>query len=228
MALGRYLPAELAPVLAAGRIDALKTGQRSAVALLFVDIRNSTAMEETLGPNALSAFIGAFRHRVMQAANTHGGVIDKFVGDGAFLVFGIVELKPDDAARAIRCGKAILTSIAQWTEERMTAGEAPVAVGVGIHFGEAFVGAIGDDARLEFTVLGDAVNVAHRLEQATKDHRVPMLVSHEALVAAKEDLTRWRALGSERLRGRAQTIAIYTPVDSSVRAKTELAAASPA
>lgn len=228
VALGRYLPAELAPVLAAGRIDALKTGQRNAVALLFVDIRNSTAMEETLSPTALSTFIGAFRQRVMAAAMAHGGVIDKFVGDGAFLVFGIVDPKPDDTARAIRCGKDILASVAQWSAERAASGDGPVAVGVGIHFGEAFVGAIGDNARLEFTVLGDAVNVAHRLEQATKDHRVPMLVSHEALTAANAELTQWRALGSERLRGRAQTIGIYTPAASisSGRPAGELAAAA--
>jgi adenylate cyclase len=221
VALGRYLPAELAPVLAAGRIDALKIGQRNPVALLFVDIRNSTAMEESLSPTALSTFIGAFRQRVMQAAMMHGGVIDKFVGDGAFLVFGIVDPKRDDAARAVRCGQDILASVAQWSAERVMAGEPPVSVGVGIHFGEAFVGAIGDNARLEFTVLGDAVNVANRLEQATKDHRVPMLVSHEALAAGGADLTQWRALGSERLRGRAQPIGIYTPAVSGVGGRSD-------
>jgi adenylate cyclase len=83
------------------------------------------------------------------------------------------------------------------------------------------VGAIGDNARLEFTVLGDAVNVANRLEQATKDHRVPMLVSHEALAAGGADLTQWRALGSERLRGRAQPIGIYTPAVSGVGGRSD-------
>jgi adenylate cyclase len=182
-------------------------------------------MEESLSPTALSTFIGAFRQRVMQAAMTHGGVIDKFVGDGAFLVFGIVDPKPDDAARAVRCGQDILASVALWSAERAAAGETPVSIGVGIHFGEAFVGAIGDNARLEFTVLGDAVNVANRLEQATKDHRVPMLVSHEALTAGGADLTQWRALGSEHLRGRAQPIGIYTPAASSAggRSAGELA-----
>lgn len=214
--LGRYLPAELAPVLATRRIDELKTGQRSTVGLLFVDIRNSTAMEEALEAGALARFIGAFRRRVSEAATVHDGIIDKFVGDGAFLVFGVIEQKRDDATRALACARDLLARIALWNEDRKTVGEAPVAVGIGVHYGEAFVGAIGDDARLEFTVLGDAVNVAARLEQATKDHRVGLLVSREALVAAGEEIAGWRALGAERLRGRSQPVAVYTPAGAAV------------
>lgn len=211
--LGRYLPAELAPVLASRRIDELKTGQRGNVALLFVDIRNSTAMEETLDTTALAAFIGQFRRHVTGAATVHRGIIDKFVGDGAFVVFGVLEVKPDDAARAIGCARDILARIAQWNEERSAARQPTVAVGLGVHFGEAFVGAIGDEARLEFTVLGDAVNVAHRLEQATKDHATPLLVSQQALAAAGEEAGDWRALGSEHLRGRSQPVVVYAPKD---------------
>lgn len=218
--LGRYLPAELAPVLAAGRIDELKAGRRARVTLLFVDMRDSTAMEETLDPGKLAAVMGEFRNRISRAAAAHGGVIDKFIGDGAFLVFGVPEAAPDDAARAIRCGRAILASLDRWNDVRRRGGEEPIRVGIGIHTGEVFLGAVGDDARLEFTVLGDAVNVAARLEQETKRHRVPLLVSREALAAAGEDLSAWGCLGAQPLRGRPNPVEIYAPGSLSAAASS--------
>lgn len=211
--LGRYLPAELAPVLAEGRISELKAGRRSMVTLMFVDIRGSTAMEESLSPSAVVELIGTFREHVMTASADHGGVIDKFIGDGAFLVFGVPEAGEDDAARALACGRAILDRIDKWNSERARHGFEPIQIGIGVHSGEAFVGAIGNDMRLDFTVLGDAVNVACRLEQATKLHRVSFLVSGEALAAARADRAAWHHIGEQSLRGRLAVVELFTPVD---------------
>jgi len=211
--LGRYLPAELAPVLAEGRIAELKAGRRAEVTLMFVDIRGSTAMEESLSPSAVVDLIGTFREHVMAASAAHRGVIDKFIGDGALLVFGVPETADGDAARALACGKDILARIDDWNVERARHGLDPIHVGIGIHSGDAFVGAIGNDMRLDFTVLGDAVNVACRLEQATKLHRVPMLVSGDTLDAAGADRAQWRPIGVQALRGRAGAIELFTPID---------------
>ncbi|CAH1657506.1 adenylate/guanylate cyclase domain-containing protein [Chelatococcus asaccharovorans] len=211
--LGRYLPAEVAPVLAEGRISELKAGRRSMVTLMFVDIRGSTAMEESLSPSAVVELIGTFREHVMAAAAEHGGVIDKFIGDGAFLVFGMPEPGEDDAARALACGRAILERMDQWNLERGRHGFEPILIGIGVHSGEAFIGAIGNDMRLDFTVLGDAVNVACRLEQATKLHRVAFLVSGETLDAAHADRRAWRHIGEQCLRGRAGSVELFTPAD---------------
>lgn len=207
--LGRYLPAELAPILATSRIDEMKAGRRSRVALMFVDIRDSTAIEERLEPAALSALINAFRARVTRVALAHNGIIDKFIGDGAFLVFGVLESRPDDAANAVACARALLAEIDDMSGERIANNEAPLRIGIGVHYGEAFIGALGNEERLEFTVLGDTVNVAARLEQATKDYGSPLLVSEEALTAAGEDLGGWCYLGDERLRGRSQPVGLY-------------------
>ncbi|CAH1657916.1 MAG: adenylate/guanylate cyclase domain-containing protein [Chelatococcus sp.] len=223
--LGRYLPAELAPVLAEGRISELKAGRRSVVTLMFVDIRGSTAMEESLSPSAVVELIGTFREHVMAAAAEHGGVIDKFIGDGAFLVFGMPEPGEDDAARALACGRAILDRMDKWNLERGRNGFDPIRIGIGVHSGEAFIGAIGNDMRLDFTVLGDAVNVACRLEQATKLHQVAFLVSEEALDAAHADRSGWRHIGEQSLRGRAEPIELFTPADL---ASWETAEAEPA
>jgi adenylate cyclase len=89
--LVRFLPTEFAPMLASGDITVLKSGQRARVALLFIDIRNSVTMEEALDPARLASVMSAFRTRVRLAAEEHQGVVDKFIGDGAFLVFGVPE-----------------------------------------------------------------------------------------------------------------------------------------
>jgi adenylate cyclase len=206
--LVRFLPTELAPMLASGDITVLKSGQRARVALLFIDIRNSVTMEEALDPARLASVMSAFRTRVRLAAEEHQGVVDKFIGDGAFLVFGVPEARADDARRAIACGKAILASLAQWNETRMAAGDEAIKVGIGVHAGEAFIGAVGDDTRLEFTVLGDTVNVANRLEQATKAHDVALIASADTLREAAEDFAQWRDLETAELWGRPEPLHI--------------------
>ena len=206
--LVRFLPTELAPLLASGNVTELKSGRRARVAVLFIDIRNSVAMEEALDPARLAAVMSAFRTRIRMAAERHQGIVDKFIGDGAFLVFGIPEAGADDARSAITCAKAILASLAAWNETRQAAGEDAIKVGIGVHEGDAFIGAVGDDTRLEFTVLGDTVNVANRLEQATKLHDIALIASADTLREAGEDLSQWRDLGATELRGRPEPLHI--------------------
>ncbi len=207
--LVRFLPTELAPLLASGNVSELKSGRRARVALLFIDIRNSVTMEEALDPARLASVMSAFRTRVRLAAEQHRGIVDKFIGDGAFLVFGVPEAGADDARRAIACAKTILTLIEEWNETRRLAEEDAIKVGIGVHEGDAFIGAVGDDTRLEFTVLGDTVNVANRLEQATKIHDIALIASADTLKEAGEDLGPWRDLGTTELRGRPRPVHIF-------------------
>jgi len=97
-------------------------------------------------------------------------------------VFGLPEPRPDDAARALACAKDLVEVIARWNVKKE--GHPAIRNGIGIHYGDLFCGIIGEDMRLEFTVLGDTVNVAARMEQATKAHGVPILVSEAACRAA--------------------------------------------
>jgi adenylate cyclase len=174
-------------------------------------MRGSTTLAENLDPRELSVFLTAFRRRVMRIARLRGGVVDKFLGDGALVVFGLPEPQPDDAARALAFAKDLVEVIARWNVKEE--GHPAIRIGVGIHYGDLFCGIIGEDMRLEFTVLGDTVNVAARLEQATKAHGVPILVSEAARLAAGPGAGEWREVSRVPLRGRAEAMAYFTPAE---------------
>ena len=211
-ALTKFLPAELTSLVTGAAADDLSRGRRQLAAILFVDIRESTSRAESLDPARLSKFIASFRRRVAKAARLHLGVIDKFIGDGALVVFGLPEPRPDDAGRALACARTLLQLVERWNDKRQF--DPPVSVGIGVHVGEVFFGVIGDESRKELTVLGDAVNVAARLEQATKTAGTPLLASAEAVEAAGEAAT-WIETRREALRGRAGIMRLMRPAASS-------------
>ncbi len=208
--LTRYLPAEIADQLADSGLAALREGRRQAVAVMFVDIRGFTRRAETMDPTATSRLLADFRRFVVAIATRHGGVVDKFIGDSAMLVFGLPSPRPDDARRALDCALDLLAGTPKgWARGlEMTGWSGALDIGIGLHAGDAFCGAVGDEARLEFSVLGDTVNVAARLEKETKTVGLRLVVSRNFLAAAGErvDGGEWRPLGSRSLRGRAQPI----------------------
>ena len=142
-------------------------------------------MSEALDPAAIAGFLASFRCRATRAIEAHGGIVDKFVGDNVMGVFGVPIATPADAANALAAGRALQAEIAAWNEKRRDAGRRQVSIGTGIHYGQVFVGVIEAGERLEFTVIGDAVNTAHRIEEMTKATNWPLLVSAELLDAAK-------------------------------------------
>ncbi|MET7242515.1 CHASE3 domain-containing protein [Methylobacterium sp. EM32] len=209
-ALSRFLPAELAPLLERGggmeRGGGLRLGERRHAAIAFVDMRGSTAIAERADPETVAILVTGFRRCVAQAARETGGVIDKFMGDGALVVFGVPEARDDAAAQALAFASRLEALVAEWNAG---SGEPPVRIGIGVHCGEVFVGVVGDDDRLEFTVLGDAVNVAARLEQATKTFGTTTLVSQAALDAGRVSGTEWHEVSRQPLRGRQEAFPIY-------------------
>jgi len=216
--LTRFLPQELAPILTDPAFSELRTGRRQTVALLFVDVRGSTAMAEHLDSARFATFMSAFRRRVMDAADRHRGVVDKFIGDGALIVFGLPYPSPDDAARALACARALDALIARWSTKRQF--NPPVTVGIGVHVGEVFCGVVGDARRLEFTVMGDPVHVAARLQEATKEHGVPILAS-DAIVRAAGEEGLWREVARAPLRGRREALGFCCEISPAAAAVPE-------
>jgi adenylate cyclase len=172
------------------------------------------ALSETLDPEAIAEFLGSFRCRATRSIEPRGGIVDKFVGDDVMGVFGVPIATPRDAANALAAGRALLAEIATWNEKRRCAGRRPVSIGIGIHYGQVFAGVIEGGKRLEFTVIGDAVNTAQRIEELTKTTGWPLLVSTELLEATKTPCPTgdFQPLPAQVVRGRKEALQLFTPV----------------
>ncbi|WP_296333218.1 adenylate/guanylate cyclase domain-containing protein [Reyranella sp.] len=211
--LSRYLPAELVDHLAREGLRAAR-GRRAKAAILFVDMRDFTASVQTMEPDALFGFLQEYRTVVSRIVEAEGGIIDKFIGDGVLAVFGAVRPSPEDAAAAIRCGLRLLAAIDGWNVERARHGEPSVRVGVGIHHGEVVMGAIGDEQRLEYSVVGHAVNVCSRIERLTKKYRCPLLISEETLAEAARSgmpFDQWHHFVDEDVQGISGELRLAAP-----------------
>lgn len=213
--LSQFFSPTLADRLAAAPATAT-SGDRRPVAILFVDMRGFSLLGRTLPPDALAELLTEFREVVTPVVYELGGSVDKFIGDGALIVFGSTERRPDDAARALQCGRRIIEAIFAWSEYRRQVGQPGVRVGIGGHYGEVFVGVLGRNGQLEFTVIGDAVNMAERIERVTRETGCDFLVSASLLDAAGESSRsdRWRAVDVDSLPGhggRVQMFAAHLP-----------------
>ena len=142
---------------------------------------------------------------------TEGGTVDKFIGDALMVVFGTPKQRRDDAVRALNCALEMIDTIEAWSSERSQRGEAPLSIGIGIHYGEVFAGNIGNDRLLEYTVIGDTVNIAERLEKLTRKFDTPIIVSEAFLSAARttNDSDVWERLPYQNLPGHSQPIDVY-------------------
>ncbi|MEX0286656.1 MAG: adenylate/guanylate cyclase domain-containing protein [Paracoccaceae bacterium] len=208
--LTRYLPAKLAPQLAAGHLDQLRRGQREDVAVLFADIRGFTQLSEQMTPQQVSDFVTAFRARVSTVVTAHDGVIDKFMGDAVMVLFIEPDAPGRAAANGLACATDLNTAFQEWSRARVAAGEGKVNVGIGLHFGTVFSGVVGDETRLEYSVFGDTVNVAARLQEMSKELPSSILASREVVSAAQAK--GWSQIAETPLRGRAGDMAIMAPV----------------
>jgi adenylate cyclase len=210
--LSRYLPPQLAGRVAQADEDRLLTGTSQDAAVLFVDIRSFTTLAESMAPEALSRFLAEYRQIVSAQVHAHYGVVDKFVGDSVMAVFGAPDTGGNDAANALGCAVDIVKAVANWNVERRRDVAAHILVGVGVHWGNVFCGAVGDATRLEFTVLGDTVNVASRLEQLSKEVGFPIVASRAVLNEAglqNAEESGWVAISNSQIRGRSGRLEIF-------------------
>ena len=184
--LTRYFSPGLVDRLAAS--DAPFGPDRAAtVGVLFADIVGFTRLSEASDPEAVIQLLRDFHGRMARAVFDHGGTVDKYIGDCIMATFGTPEAGPRDASNALACARAMLKSVETLNAERRGRGEPPLAIGIGLHYGPAVLGDIGDERRVEFAVIGDTVNVASRLEALTRQSGTPLLVSQEAVEAARRE-----------------------------------------
>ena len=159
-------------------------GERRRVAVLFTDLRGFTRYSEALSPERLVHELNAWLDVMIAEVRAEGGVVDKFVGDAIMVVWGIPRAADDDAARAIRTALSMRAALARHNLDRAAAGLPALRQGIGVHVGDAIAGNIGTADRMQYTVIGDTVNLASRLESATKGLGCDILVSDDAVRAA--------------------------------------------
>ena len=193
--------------------------QRRTLAILFADLRGFTGYAERVEAATLVGEMNDYFEEMIAAIDDNHGTVDKFAGDAIMAVFGASTSSGDDAAHAIRAAHAMQKRLMRHNHDRAKRNLSPLLQGIGVHFGQAVVGNIGTIKKLQHTVMGDVVNVASRLESATKAHRTCVFVSEDAVRAAEtsqggSSLPQITRFGEVSLAGREKPIAVYTLSDS--------------
>jgi adenylate cyclase len=183
-----------------------RRGERREVCVMFLDIRNFTANSRERPPEAVVEFLNAAFASMIEAVDRHSGFINKFLGDGFMAVFGAPLQDPDAARHAVAAARQILADI----DSRVAADKAwPLQVGIGLHIGPCVVGNVGSPRRKEFTVIGDTVNLASRLEQLTKQFGKRLIVSAAIMAAIGEDAGASTPLGEVAVKGYADPVPVW-------------------
>jgi adenylate cyclase len=190
--------------------------RRQPAAVLFADIRGFTTRCETMAPEDAMSFLREFHARMEAVIFEHGGTLDKILGDGLLAVFGVPNHGAADAGDALACAYAMMKAIVDWNVERRARGVFEVQIGVGLHYGHVMLGDVGSERLMTFTVVGDTVNVASRLQSLSKELGT-RLVASEALVTAVKEETRatgelldsLKFVGPTQLRGRENETVVY-------------------
>lgn len=157
---------------------------RSAAALV-IDLRGFTQIARLLSPEAVMELLGEYQKRVIPLVQRHGGFIDKFLGDGILASFGAIVANETYAADALRAVESIAAELAAWRAARIEAGLVAPEIGMAVSSGDVLFGVLGDKTRLEYTIIGDAVNFAARLEKHTKTERATALANWETFELAR-------------------------------------------
>ena len=181
-------------------------GERRPTTVLFSDIRGFTAIAESMGPDAIAQFLSEYFTEMVEVIFEHGGTLDKFIGDAIMALWGAPIAHSDDPDRALRAALAMQRAIGRLNERWTSQGRPEIGVGIGINHGEVFAGNIGSHRRLEYTVIGDAVNVAARLCAEAGPGEV--LVS-EQLLGVLRDQVSCDYLPEMALKGKAQVVQVY-------------------
>jgi adenylate cyclase len=187
-------------------------GKDQKVSILFSDVRNFTTMSEALGARETVSMLNEYFERMVDVILHHKGVLDKFIGDAVMALFGVPFNGEHDADDAVKAANAMFVALGELNVERRRDGKAPLDIGVGIATGVVVVGNIGSTKRMEYTAIGDSVNLASRLESATKFYGARILLS-ESTRAELANKTLLREIDLLRVQGKKEPVAIYESMD---------------
>ena len=203
---GKYVTTQVSEEVLKGHVNL--GGEERRVTMLISDIRGFTTMSEQMSAEQVVSFLNDYFSEMVDAVFEYGGVLDKFLGDGLLAVYGSFGVDPDHPLHAVSTALRMKMRLAKINQARAAQGLPAIKIGIGIHTGEVVVGNIGSQKRLEYTVIGDGVNITSRLEALNKDFATMILIS-EATYEVVKDQFECRLMPEARLRGKTKLIQFY-------------------
>lgn len=183
-------------------------GQSKEVVVFFSDIRGFTAFSEKRSPEEVVEMLNEYFGVMVKIINANGGVVDKFIGDAIMAVWGAPQSSDRDSHKAVRACLEMRKALANLNELRISRGQPPINIGMGLHAGAAISGTIGSDERMEYTVIGNTVNTASRIEASTKAFGADLLVS-DTVIEKIGDAFRTELAGAAEVKGRSEALKMY-------------------
>jgi adenylate cyclase len=196
---GQVSPAVMREMLG-GRLSPGVSGQLAEVCVLFSDVRDFTTLSEHMPPEVVTAVLQRYFDRMVAPVHRHEGTVDKFIGDGMMVLFGAPRKSADPCGNAVKCALAMMEELDRLNLEFQREGLPVLTIGIGINFGTVTVGNIGSSERHNYSAIGDAVNVAARVEGLTKDLGRKIVIT-EAVVSRIGEQFHFDPLGSHKVKG---------------------------
>jgi adenylate cyclase len=209
--MSRYMDPRVAAQLMASGEDALG-GKSVTATVLFCDIRSFTTLSEELGPHRTVSLLNEYFSIMVEVITKQGGMLDKFIGDAIMAAFGLPVAHDDDEDRAVRAAIGMVNALTQWNAERAAAAKAAVNIGIGLNTDNVVSGNIGSPRRMDYTIIGDGVNLASRLEGACKEYAARILISENTYKRLRGTY-RAREIDLVLVKGKHQPVAIYEVLD---------------
>ena len=207
--LGRYFSPEVRDEIEKNKFDLSQSAEKEQnIAVMFTDISDFTKLSEGLEPKEVLNLLSEYQTKMVAAVFQNGGSVDKFIGDSVMATFGTPVSRGNDAQNALNCIRQMQISMREWEKERSESDMPAIKHRVGVHYGSCFVGNVGSEDRVEFTVIGDTVNVASRICEACKEVKSDVLISDEVKLRLSENLPTEEVKNFE-VRGRDKKITLH-------------------
>ena len=205
-AFGKYVDEEIANMVMRG--DLSLGGELKTATVFFSDIRSFTSISEKLTPQEVVEFLNEYMTLMVAVVHKHDGVVDKFIGDAIMAIWGAPVTRPNDAQNAVYAALKMREVLAQFNQDRGTSEKPSVHIGMSLNTGELLAGQIGSHDRLEYTVIGDTVNLAARMERFNKIFGTDILISHQTYEIVKESFSCVQ-LQRIKIRGKQEIQMVY-------------------
>lgn len=209
--MSRYMDPGLADQLLAGGEDILG-GKSTTATILFSDIRGFTTLTEELGAQGTVGLLNEYFTIMMDCIQAEGGMLDKFIGDAIMAGFGVPVAFDDNEDRAVRCAISMIKALREWNIQRTASGKKPVDIGIGLNTDTVVSGNIGSPKRMDYTMIGDGVNLASRLESACKQYKARILISENTYNKLR-GIYRVRDIDDVVVKGKTKPVRIYEVLD---------------